>query len=733
MKIGVILSTAILSAISGFSQNGSVKPKPSGFIKMTEKIASRFSIEPEVTNTNFKQALGPEQNFNAIAEQSQASMTPSAIGWKLLSGSMSIYGMLVSQSKPLQYNDNINAVSFIHRKSATYNVIPSGGNNSGAIVAEISSNWGATWDSTCIWANTSNFARYPQGGIYSAPGNTNIANAYVVGCGPVTSSSAFIGDFYASKKLAAAGSTVYNSTPDAATNAQQFLSFGLTSYSATQMPHGWSRFGFSSTDDGFVRSLALIENDNSGASTMRGVSVVKGSFNAGVFNWTTDSIIPSVLLRGNGSKNIGYAPQMAWNESGTVGYVMVLGAASTALNSNKGFHPIVYKTTNSGLTWALISGIDFNSVSMTPIINSLAGVSTNSNLSIPFFNDYDMTVDANNKLHIAATLKSTHSNHNDSLDFTSQFTVSVNPGSEYSWLHYPGYRPFLYDFIGDGSSGWMSKTIDSLGSESAGIISTGAGYNENPWDPSGPSGSKGDNVDSRIHLGRTPDGQYITFLWTESDSNATNGALKYNNKPNIKARCMAIGSGTTMYQLSTAEINVSKVAVGQGTNNANVANRATLSYMSPTTSSASISGSTLAPTYTMDIYTPITVTNSNPYSQLINNTTWYQYGKLSYPFSNSTSTITTQFAENSQNSASNSLVYPNPASNNAVLAIDLKDNSSVEVSVLNTIGQLVKANKVQGQVGQNNINIDLTGLSTGIYMVNVKVGSSTSTKKLVVQ
>jgi len=191
---------------------------------------------------------------------------------------------------------------------------------------------------------------------------------------------------------------------------------------------------------------------------------------------------------------------------------------------------------------------------------------------------------------------------------------------------------------------------------------------------------------------------------------------------------MAIGSITAQYNLSTTEINVTKVSLGQGTNNANVTNRATLNYMSPTTGSAtSIPGAAVGSS-SVDIYTPIVVTNSNPYAQLTNNTIWYQSGKLSYYFPPPNGV-----KENAQNSANNSLIYPNPASNNAVLAIDLKDNSNVDITVLNTIGQTVKTNKAQGQVGQNNINIDLNGLSTGIYLVNIKVGNATSTKKLVVQ
>jgi hypothetical protein len=90
-------------------------------------------------------------------------------------------------------------------------------------------------------------------------------------------------------------------------------------------------------------------------------------------------------------------------------------------------------------------------------------------------------------------------------------------------------------------------------------------------------------------------------------------------------------------------------------------------------------------------------------------------------------------AENALNSANNSFVYPNPASSSAHLSIDLKDNSKVELSVVNMIGQVVNTTVTDAQAGQNNINVNINGLSKGVYMVNVKVANSTSTKKLIVE
>lgn len=715
MKKQLLLGSALLAAISAFPQAGR---RPASCNTTATKIASKFATDYRESTLALKQSIGPVENPNNVAqEQASATMPPSTINWKLIGGMSNIYGALVSTTRPLQYNAQLNAVTFVHRKSLAYQATPSiATGTSGIIVAEVSTNWGTTFDSTCLYQDATNWGRFPGAAIYNPVGNTNIANAYIVGVGPTVGSSGFTGNWYASKKLNA-----FTNSPDAGPNAMQAILSNAASYNAGMGPLGFNRLGFSSTDDGKVRSMGYIANDAIALTGLRGYGITKGSFNAGSFSWTLDSIIPNLVVDGVGDKQLGNG-QMAWNQSGTVGYVVILGPAATAINSNRGFQPNVYKTTNSGTSWAQIPGIDFNSPAMAPLLKSVNGVSTNSNLAIPSFNDFDITVDANNDLHIAAVYKSTYSSHNDSLGYTQGFTVSVNPGSDYAWLHGPGSRPYLYDFIGNGSAAWQAILVDSLGSQEASSTSGQAGYNENPWDPTAANAGKTDNVDSRIQLGHTPDGQYITISFSESDTNATTGGLKYNNKPNLKARCLSVATKS----VSPTEINVTKVALGQGTSNPNVTNRATLNYMSPTTGSATIVSTPSS--YTADIYTPMVVTNSNPYAQLTNNTIWYQSGKLSYVFPTPLGV-----KENSQNSASNSVVFPNPASNNAVLAIDLKDNSSVEITVLNTIGQLVKSNKAQGQVGQNNINIDLTGLSTGIYMVNVKVGNATSTKKLIVQ
>ncbi|MGZ3920220.1 MAG: hypothetical protein ACXVC7_08015, partial [Bacteroidia bacterium] len=246
MKKQLLLGSALLAAITAFPQNGRTKPQPHGMVKGFEKI-SFVAADPAASTA-------PTVANKAVEPEIAAGTTSSSATWTKIGGSLNIFGVLVSQSKPLHYNDNLNAVSFIHRKSASYTAAPA--NNSGAIIAEISTNWGATWDSTCVWSDANNWARYPQGAISNPPGNTNINNAYVVVSGPITvSAGGWTGSYYGSKQL---GSANYNSTASSAPNAMQF--FPNTAPSGTVLGHDFSRYSFSSTDDGKVRSLGVLTN-----------------------------------------------------------------------------------------------------------------------------------------------------------------------------------------------------------------------------------------------------------------------------------------------------------------------------------------------------------------------------------------------------------------------------------------------------------------------------------------
>lgn len=714
MKNKIILTCLSLSFTGAFAQQAK-KFNITGITNMAEKLSAKYAHMNSAAEGTSKLKNAPVENVGPVNGTTSDQMTalPTA-SWQAIGGSENVYGVLSSQNRSLNYNEKLNAVSFIHRKGSSYNALPV--SNTGAIVARVTTSWGQSWDSTCIWSNGTNLARYPQGGIYNPPMNTQISNAYITGMGPVTDGTDWKGCWYASKQLGAGN---YNNTASAAPGAQQFFA-NTPPFAPGLAKHDFSRSSFSSTDDGVIRSIAnrYYGYANNQPADFRGAAIIKGTFNAGVFTWTSDTLLPAFITRTNNTKQAWDQPVMAWNQTGTHGYVVFLGAAATATGSNKGWQPIVYKTTNSGASWALIPGIDFNAPAFAPVKQSLASINITPTLEVPFFKvdeGYDVLVDNNNRLHIFSTVVGTSSSHNDSLEYTYSF------GAEgYNFPHTPGARPYLYDFIGDGSGPWTFKTIDSMATEAPGSVPAAGGYTDNPWDIDQNSKVASD---ARLQLSRTSSGEYIVYSWAESDTAFTNGQKKWNTLPNIKARASLSGTSVT---LSPTEVNVTKpTPSGPGfLPNANVANRAMFHYQSSTCLYVNCLG-----TNTVQLKVPYTVTNSNPYAQISENRHWFSAVTMEF----AGLTMCTGFQQNLAYNVKNMDLYPNPANGQAILTLDLLQNENVKICIYNTIGQLMKETNTQAISGENKIDLDLNGLASGVYMVKVNAGKTTSTKKIIVQ
>jgi hypothetical protein len=724
MKKHVLIGSVLLAAISAFSQSGKLRPQHSALINT--KMLANAKFQSQESAAPLATSAAPS------VSTANASKTSVLNNWNNFTSSMNIYGSVIAFSKPLQWNDELNAVSYIHRKSPSYNANGTTANTaSGAIVAMISTNCGASWDSTLVYADATNRGRYPQGGIYNpptVPTNTNINNAYVVACGPVTLGSGWVGNFYASKELSAAN---FDNTASSAINAQQYYS-STGPYTANLGRHDFSAYGFTATDDGKMRSMAGVTDDALTADTA--VMMVTGTFNNGVFDWAGTVFNPPTTIDAtDGSKNFVSRPMMAWNEAGTHGYVVIIGSRLGSTGSNVGFQPIVYKTTNSGSTWSLENGINFNSPAFNDVKRSIITVDSDSTLEVPNFTwieSMDCAVDANNKLHVFSTIYGHASNHPDSLGYYQPF------GTEgYKWPHQPGFRPYLYDFIYDGVSSWSHITVDSMSTEGPAGVSTGNGYQDNPWDMDPAASNQKVRIDARLQMSRTPDGKYLVYTWAESDTTVTTQQKKWNSLPNVKARLY----NTTTGLVHPQEINVTGTANGISglPSNGNVANRAMYHFTSPKCRVASTS-TVNGPALTI----PMTVSNSNPYSQLTANSHWFSWAVLNFgniPDCEITlcgaalTTTCVSINENELNITTSSYVFPNPTKNNATLNINLENTAKVKIEVMNTVGQVVKSTFVNGQVGVNNINIELSGLASGIYLVNVKVDNASSTKKLIIE
>ena len=714
MKKRVLLGSVLLAAVSAFSQT-SQRTRPTGMINAKIIADSKFVTEGSATATK-------SSPIKPLSLPVRSGSKTNAVTWQNLSSSMNIYGMVISYAKPLQWNDELNAVSFVHRKSPSYVIspLPASTAATGGIMAHFSTNCGVSWDSTALYSNDNFWGRYPGGGIYnppSTPANTDINNAYIVGAGPTTGASAttWIGNFYASKKLGGANN---NNAPSTAPGAQQAMPTGAPFSPGVPSRHDFSAYGFTATDDGKMRVMAGITDDAVAADSA--IMLMTGTFNSGTstFDWAGRVFNPPTTIASDGSDNFTSRPIMAWNEQGTIGYVVILGSRLGATKSNVGLQPIVYKTTNSGSTWSLENGINFNSAAYNNVKTRLRATSVGGD-TIPNFlwlEGVDASVDANNKLHIFTSLVGHSSGDPDSLNFISQWGTET-----YLWPHANietnglPIHPFLWDFVYDGtnvSPSWAHMLIDSMSTEGPGSRTTDGGYQDNPWDMDPSASNQKVRLDARLQMSRTPDGKHLLYSWTESDTAFTDNQKKWNNLPNIKARLYDVDNAV----LSSTELDLTSNANGE------VANRAMYQFVSPKMKLVS-----KTPT-SINVDVAMTVSNSNPYSQLTVNNHWYSCAGMSFARPNSVG-----LAENKSNSLNNSSIYPNPAKANVTVKVSLAVGSKVQIEVMNTVGQVVKATVVQGQAGINTINVDLSGLAIGIYLVNIKADNATSTKKLVIE
>ncbi len=648
---------------------------------------------------------------------------------------MNISGQLISNSRILNYDEDLNVVSFIHPRACTYSITNASENNSGVMIARIIKNWNPIavngtftpqFDSTAFASNASHFPTSPNGGIYNPPGNTNINNTYIVGCGPTTFSNGFSGNWFSSKQL---GPANYNNTPSTQPNAQQW--FGNPSGGSLQ-GHNLNYNNFSVTDDGKVRSVGKLGTPFNGTTQVApgdtSLYIATGTFSFGTFSWSGTALHPDFEKAPSTGKANFSKTVMAWNEAGTVGYAIAIGQEKNASNLvNKGMQPKVWKTSNSGTSWALIPNIDFTLPTFSMVINDLAStLNTNTNVAVPYFREVegmDAVVDKDDRLHFATTIVAHASVHPDSVT-----TVTRHRSDNYYWPHTPGKRPFIYDFTTTGSS-WSVRKIDSISSEAT--LATfneqglGTGYTENPWADN--NGFKPVSS-SRIQLGRAVDGKQIYFTWAESDTLITNGNKKWNTFPNIKVRVLDVSTNSL-----SIEMNATHTTGIVGTNN-NVRNKAFFHYCSPKAASL------LPPCNIFSI--PMTVSNNQylngngncsnlaPITHYFNAVTISQGGIIynTMPHINCYSSL----YENKK-TQSNLTIYPNPANTTIHINFDSQYNLKTEVIISHITGKILKSQIVNAHIGSNEINQNVADLNPGIYFVSLRSANQNVTTKLVVE
>src|SRR5688572_8975018 len=119
MKKTLLIGFSLLTAAAAFSQ-ASAKRRP----------YSPFSDVAHRKYTLNENAVNPGPGATAIAStpvsgsKSSATTAGLNINWNAIGKSINAFGVLGSDQKQLDYDENLNAVLFIHRKSPHYLMSP---------------------------------------------------------------------------------------------------------------------------------------------------------------------------------------------------------------------------------------------------------------------------------------------------------------------------------------------------------------------------------------------------------------------------------------------------------------------------------------------------------------------------------------------------------------------------------------------------------------------------------
>lgn len=90
-------------------------------------------------------------------------------------------------------------------------------------------------------------------------------------------------------------------------------------------------------------------------------------------------------------------------------------------------------------------------------------------------------------------------------------------------------------------------------------------------------------------------------------------------------------------------------------------------------------------------------------------------------------------SEFSANSLSSLELFPNPATDVTVLKVNSQKTMDAKVIIYNALGAIVSEKPVGILEGKNKIELNVSDLSSGVYLAQIKMGSGSVTKKLVVK
>jgi hypothetical protein len=335
--------------------------------------------------------------------------------------------------------------------------------------------------------------------------------------------------------------------------------------------------------------------------------------------------------------------------------------------------------TNNGYMQPYIYKTTNQGTNWTPVAFSTASVpgltdsvvATGAGNKIPFYGFYpDYMVDNAGNLHMLSAVYSQFSEHPDSL----------------SYIHGFGVRPPVIMDIYSTSSGWNSAYIATIQTDDV---------------PTTDPASFGLGWDFRLQGSRSADGEKIFVTWQDSDPSLT----AINLFPDIWGFGWDVTNG-----FMTDVTNFTQGGTYDGNN-----------FWLFTAPRAITNGST----YTLpSVTTTPGATDLVPCNHFL--VTGIEFDESDF--------IDPNIGIEEISAFEISKVYPNPAVNTASVDISLNSSSSVVVEIFNALGQRVLV-KDAGTMfaGNSTIEVNISGLNSGLYFFTVHAAGESYTERLVIK
>src|SRR6185436_19930658 len=78
-------------------------------------------------------------------------------------------------------------------------------------------------------------------------------------------------------------------------------------------------------------------------------------------------------------------------------------------------------------------------------------------------------------------------------------------------------------------------------------------------------------------------------------------------------------------------------------------------------------------------------------------------------------------------------VYPNPAHDKVTVSVDVKESTTLSLQLMDVSGRVVLSDSQHATAGMNTYDLDLTYVSKGVYMLEVKSATDNWKTKVVVE